>query len=70
MVDRGRQLFPSIHLRFDLRIDISISMRPMITKIWQAVASTRFHLNETNQARAGDVIMLRPRDKLKIYLCC
>ena len=69
MVDRGRQLFPSIHLRFDLRIDISISMRPMITKIWQAVASTRFDLNETNQACAGDVIMLRPRDKLKIYLC-
>ena len=33
--------------------------------MWQAVASTAFDSNYTNQAGGGDVIMSRSREKLK-----
>ena len=34
-------------------------------QIWQAGTSTGFNWNETNQTRAGDIIMSRSHDKLK-----
>ena len=48
----------------DEALDISISIRPMITKF----GSTGFDSNETNQAGAGNVIPLGSRDKLKTCL--
>ena len=68
MVDRDFEFsfFHSVHVRIDIKIDISISIRPIITKFG---TSTAFESNETNQAGAGAVITLRLRDKLKrLYL--
>ena len=49
MADRGGEfsLFQGIHVRIDVKIDISITIRPMITK---------FDTNEIDQSGAGDVI--------------
>ena len=61
MKDQGRKLFRGIHVR----INISISTRPMITKFGKQV-----HLEKltqmTNQPGADDVISLRSHDKLKL----
>ena len=51
MADRGGDFnfFQEIHVRIDMKIDISISIRPMITKIEKQV-----HLQHlTQQAGAG-----------------
>ena len=48
-----------------VRIDISISIRPMSTKF--SSISTGLDSNQTNQASAGDVITSRSRDKIKMY---
>ena len=48
-------LFQDIHVRNDTRIDISISIRLMITKFVKQV-STEFDSDETDHVGAGDVI--------------
>ena len=68
MLDRSGEFsfFRGIHVSIDVRIDISISIRPMQV---QAGTSRRLDWNEANQAGAGDVIMSRSLDKLKtLYL--
>ena len=66
--------FQGIHVRIDIRIDISISTRPMITKFGKQVhlqdltqMRLKFDSNGTNQAGVGDVITSRPRNKLRTY---
>ena len=48
MVDWGGEfsIFQGIHVRFDIRIDISISVRPMITKFGKQV-----HLQDLTHMR-------------------
>ena len=50
MADWSSELsfFQDFHVRVDIRIDIAISMRPMITKFGKQVY-TGFDSNETNQ---------------------
>ena len=70
MADRGGEFcfFQDIRVRFDIRIDISIS-KTYDRQIWQAGASAGRDSSETNQAGAGDAITARSRDKLKaLYL--
>ena len=55
--------FQGIHLIIDVRIDISISIRPMIPKFGKQVP--KFESNEADLAGTGDVILSRSRDKLK-----
>ena len=62
--------FWSFHVRTDIKIDISIPIKPMTTKFGKQV-HLEVHLdsNETNKAGAYDVITPRSRDKLKtLYL--
>ena len=59
--------FRSIHVRIDIRIDISISRRPMTTKFGKQVTSRAIDSNEINQAVAGEIIMSRSRDFEKIF---
>ena len=62
MAGRGGDFsfFWGIHVRINIRIDISISIGPMIPN---------FFFPETNEAGAGDAITSRSRDKLKsLYL--
>ena len=62
--------FHCIHVRTDI-ISITISIKPVTTKYWQAGISREVDLNEINQAGAGDAITSRPRDKLtQLYLHC
>ena len=68
MVDRDGEFsfFLDIHVRIDIRIDISFFLRPYDLQIWQAGTSTGF---DSNQAGAVDVITSRSHDKLKtLYL--
>ena len=64
--------FQGIHVRIDIRIDIFISIRPMITNFDKQVHCTStaaFDSNETNQAVAGDFITLRSCAKIEtLYL--
>ena len=60
--------FKGTHVRIDIRINISISLRPLITKIWQAGTTTGFDSNETNEAGSDDVITSKSRDKIKHYI--
>ena len=61
MADPGGKFsfFHVIHVTFDTRIDISISIRPMITK---AITSMGDDSNETNQVDASEDIKSRLRD--------
>ena len=67
MEDRGGEFtfIQGIHLRTDIRIDISISIIPITTKFGKDG-----HLQEeTNQAGAREVITSRSNDKLNtLYL--
>ena len=56
--------FQGIHVRIDIRIDISISIRPAITKFDKQVHLQDLIQMRPNQARDGDVIMSGLRDKL------
>ena len=68
MVDRSGEFnfFQGIHVRIDIRIDISIFIRPMTTKFGKEV-----HLDELTKVRlmthglVTHVITSRSRDKLK-----
>ena len=60
--------FEGIHVRIDIRIDIFISIRPMVTKFGRQGTSIELDPNETNQAGAGDAITSGSRQKLKTYL--
>ena len=66
MVDRDCEFsfFQGVHVRFDIRIDISISIRPMAPNLAR-IQDIEFDSNETNQVGAGDVITSRSRGKLK-----
>ena len=59
MADRSGEFFQGIHVRIDIRIDISISYKTYDHQICQAGTSTGFNSNETNQAGARDVITSR-----------
>ena len=61
MADRGSKFsfFHVIHVTFDTRIDISISIRPMITK---AITSMGDYSNETNQVDTSEAIKSRLHD--------
>ena len=68
MEDRGGEFcfFQGIHVRNDIRIDISVPIRPSRPKL-----SRYLHLEELTQIRiigAGDLITSRSCDKLKTYL--
>ena len=67
MVDRCDEFsfFQDIHVRIDISIDISISIRPMTIKFGKTGTSAGFDSNETNQTGAGDIITSRSCDKLK-----
>ena len=60
MADWGSEfsLFQGIHVRISIRIDTTISMRPMITRFGKQVHPHGFDSNETNQAGAGDAIKI------------
>ena len=66
MADRGCDfsIFEGIHVRFDTRYDMSISVRSLTPDL-ASRHIYRINSNETNQAGAGDVITSRLRDKLK-----
>ena len=69
MFDRNGEFsfFGGIHVRTDMRINISISVRPTINKFSKQV--DRVDSNETNQTGAVSAITLRSHDKLKtLYL--
>ena len=55
--------FQGIHINMDIGIVISISVNDQ--HIWQAGKSRGGKPNDANQTGAGDVIMIRSRDKLK-----
>ena len=57
--------FWSIHVKIDLRIDSSISIRHMATRFGKQVTSRGADSNEINQAGVGDVITWGSRDKTK-----
>ena len=68
MTDRGGEFsfFQGIHVRFDIRIDISISVRIMTTKLGKEV-----HLQELTQVRLIKRVLVtssRPLEQLKTYL--
>ena len=55
MADRGGEcsFFQGIHVRTDIRIDISISMRPIITKFGKQV-----HLQNSPQMRLIKLVLV------------
>ena len=57
MVDRGGEFcfFQDIHVRFDIRIDISISIRPMTTKFGRQVP-----LQDLTQMRLIKQVLVMP----------
>ena len=70
MADQGDEFsfFQVINITIDIRIDNSISIRPMSTKFDKQV-HVRAFTQMTNQAGATDVITSRSREKLKpLYL--
>ena len=66
MADRSGEFsfFQGIHVRIDIRIDLHF-YKTYDHHIWEAITSTGFNSNETNQAGASDVIMSRSHDELK-----
>ena len=55
MVDRDSEfsIFQGIHVRFDIRIDMFISIRPMITKFGKQV-----HLQDLTQIRLIKLVLV------------
>lgn len=65
MADRGIEFsfFRSIHVRIDLKIYVSISIKPMTTK-FSNQEFTGVGSNKINHAGVGNVITSRLRGKL------
>ena len=66
MVDQGGEfnIFQGIHVRTNIKIDISIFIRPMTTKFDKQV-----HLREVTQTRQIKQVLVTSFDKLKpLYL--
>ena len=59
MVDQGGDFsfFWSIHVRIDVRMEISTSTRPMTSKFGKQVHPEELTQRKSNQAGAGDIIM-------------
>ena len=61
MVDGGSEFcfLKDVHEKINVRIDISILVRPMTTKFGKQVRLTGPDSNEANQVDVGDIIMSR-----------
>ena len=66
MADRGDEFsfFRDVHIRFDVKVDISTSMRPMTSdhQIWQADKSRGVDSLATNRPGTIHVITFKPGD--------
>ena len=58
-------IFRIIHVRTDIRIDISFPIKLMTHQNWQAGTSGGVDTNETNEAGSGDITTSRSCVKLK-----
>ena len=63
--DVAFSIFRIIHVRTDIRIDISFPIKLMTHQNWQAGTSGGVDTNETNEAGSGDITTPRSCVKLK-----